>query len=76
MNVPDKHWLAAMIAALVVAWPASAEDARPQSNEKCIERCDVESDQCMADSEGEKGKVEACDDQYSDCLQACDVPGS
>ncbi|MGB5131828.1 MAG: hypothetical protein WBO00_04380 [Steroidobacteraceae bacterium] len=76
INVSSKRWLATVIAALVVAGPASAEDARPQTDEKCIERCDTESDQCMADSEGEKGKVDACDDKYSKCLRACDAPGN
>jgi len=76
MNVPDKRWLAALIATLVVAGPAAAEDVRPQTDEKCVERCDAESDKCMGDSEGEKDKVKACDDKYSKCLNACDVPGS
>lgn len=74
MNVQSERWLAALIAALVVAGPASADGARPQTDEQCVERCDTESDQCMADSEGEKRKVEACDDEYSKCLQACDAP--
>ena len=76
INVSSKCWLAAAIAVLVVSGPASAEDARPQTDEKCIERCDVESDKCMNASEGDPGKMQACDDKYSECLKACDVPGS
>ncbi|MBF8292460.1 MAG: hypothetical protein HW417_687 [Steroidobacteraceae bacterium] len=75
MNVRSTRWLAALIAVLVVAGPAVAEDARPQSDEKCIERCDIESDKCMAASNGDPDKVQACDDKYSECLQACDAHG-
>jgi hypothetical protein len=75
MSVRSKSWFAALIAGLVIASPALAEDAKPQTEEKCIERCDTESDKCMADSEGEKKKVEACDDTYSECLEACDASG-
>ena len=73
MNFPDKRWFAALIAALVVAVPASAEDASPQTEEKCIERCDTESDKCMYDAEGDPDKMQACDDKYSECLKACDA---
>ena len=74
MNVPSTGWFAALIAGLVMAGPTVAEDARPQTDEKCVERCDVESDKCMADSEGDPDKMQACDDKYSECLQACDLP--
>ena len=75
MNVRSTVWLATLIAGLVVTGPTLAEDARPQSDEKCIERCDIESDKCMADSEGDPDKMQACDDKYTDCLKACDAPG-
>ena len=75
MNVADKCWFAALIAAVLVAGAASAEDARPQTDEKCVERCDVESDKCMNTSEGDPKKMQACDDKYSDCLKACDANG-
>jgi hypothetical protein len=75
MNVRSTPWLAALIAGLVMTAPTAAEDARPQSDEKCLERCDIESDKCMADSEGDPDKMQVCDDQYSDCLKACDAPG-
>jgi hypothetical protein len=75
MNVRSTRWLAALIAVLVVAGSGVAEDARPQSDEKCIESCDIESDQCMAASNGDPDKMQACDDQYSECLQACDAHG-
>jgi hypothetical protein len=64
------------------AWPAVADDirpearalsqARPMADEKCIEQCDLASDKCMQESEGDSGKVQACDDQYSECLQKCE----
>jgi len=75
MNFPDKRWFAALTAALIVAWPASAEDAKPQSDEKCVARCDTESDKCMADSQGDPDKMKVCDDKYSECLKACDARG-
>lgn len=75
MNVRSTGWLAALITGLVMTGPAVAEDAQPQTEEKCIERCDVESDKCMAESNGDPDKVQACDDKYSECLQACDLPG-
>ena len=75
MKVRSTFWLATLIAGLVVAGSASTEDAKPQTEEKCVERCDVESDKCMADSNGDPDKMNACDDNYSDCLKACDNPG-
>jgi hypothetical protein len=75
MNVRSTVWLATLIGGLVIAGSTLAEDARPQSDEKCIERCDTESDKCMADSDGDPDKMQACDDKYSDCLKACDAPG-
>ena len=48
-------------------------DARPFADEKCIERCDTASDQCMQDAEGDPDKMQVCDDQYSECLQACEA---
>lgn len=76
MNVRSTVFLAALIAVLAFGGLARAEDARPQTNEKCIERCDTESDKCMAASEGDPDKVQACDDNYSKCLEACDAPGA
>ena len=60
--------------------PAVADDIRPEArtlsdartyaDEKCVEKCDLASDKCMQDAEGDSGKVQACDDKYSECLQA------
>jgi len=75
MNVRSTPWLPALITGLVMSGPAGAADARPQTEEKCVERCDLESDKCMADSEGDPDKMQACDDKYAECLQACDRPG-
>jgi hypothetical protein len=47
-------------------------DARPMADEKCIEKCDLESDKCMQDTGGDDGKVQVCDDKYSECLQKCE----
>ncbi len=71
MKVLSSHWLVASLAGLLLAGAAIAGDERPESDEKCLERCDIESDQCMADSNGDPDKMQACDDKYSDCLQAC-----
>jgi hypothetical protein len=47
-------------------------DARPMADEKCIEKCDLDSDKCMQDAGGDDGKVQVCDDKYSECLQQCE----
>ena len=69
------------LAGLLVAGPVFADDIRPEArtldartyaDEKCIEKCDAESDKCMQDAEGDSGKVQACDEKYSECLQACE----
>lgn len=52
---------------------ALRQDARPFASEKCIEQCDTESDRCMADSQGDPDKLQACDEKYSACLQACET---
>jgi hypothetical protein len=51
---------------------AQVESARPLADEKCIEQCDIASDKCMQDAGGDSGKVQACDDKYSECLQKCE----
>lgn len=71
-------WLGLCLPALVFAGLALADDirpdadARPFADEQCIERCDVESDRCMADTQGDPDKLQACDEKYSACLQACE----
>ena len=47
-------------------------DARPMADEKCIEKCDLASDKCMQDAEGDSGRIQVCDDKYSECLQQCE----
>jgi hypothetical protein len=72
------RWLGLFLPALAMAGIALADDirpdadARPFADEQCIERCDVESDRCMADSQGDPDKLQACDEKYSACLQACE----
>jgi hypothetical protein len=78
------RWLAIAILSLTVAVPALADDIRPEArtqvdrpmaDEKCIEKCDTQSDKCMQDSGGDSGKVQACDDKYSECLKSCEGGG-
>lgn len=77
--------LALALFSLLVAAPALADDirpeartnaARPLANEKCIEKCDTESDKCMQDASGDSGKVQVCDDKYSECLKSCESGGA
>jgi hypothetical protein len=78
----NTRWLAVALLALLGGNPALADDirpearalsdARPMADEKCIEKCDVESDKCMQAAEGDPGKIQVCDDKYSECLQACE----
>jgi len=71
-------WPGLLLPTLAMAGIAIADDirpdadARPFADEQCIERCDVESDRCMADSDGDPDKLQACDEKYSACLQACE----
>jgi hypothetical protein len=52
--------------------PEAQTDARPLADEKCIEQCDTESDECMQAAGGDAGKIQVCDDKYSECLQKCE----
>ena len=45
------------------------------ADEKCIEKCDAQSDKCMQAAEGDSGKMQVCDDQYSECLNSCEGGG-
>jgi len=72
MNVRIIRWLAALCAGLIVTASAVGEDARPHAEEKCVEQCDIESDKCMNDTNGDPDKMQACDDRYSECLEACE----
>lgn len=79
MSIRNSHWLTLAWIAVLAGTAASADDirpdadARPFADEKCIERCDTESDACMLDSDGDERKTQACDDKYSECLQACEA---
>jgi len=85
MKLRNSRCLGLAVAALLVAPAALTDDIRPETrtrnpgaarpfaDEKCIERCDTESDACMQDSNGDPDKVQACDDKYSECLEACDA---
>ena len=83
MNIRETRWFALLLLGLLAGGPALADDirpearaqsdARPMADEKCIERCDVASDKCMQDAEGDPGKIQVCDDKYSECLQACEA---
>jgi hypothetical protein len=71
--------LAVILVSVIAGTAAIADDtrplsdARPMADEKCIEQCDVKSDECMQSSEGDSGKLQVCDDKYSECLQACEA---
>jgi hypothetical protein len=76
------HWLAIPLACCLGALPALADDirpearalsdARPMADEKCIEKCDLDSDECMQSAGGDSGKIQVCDDKYSECLKQCE----
>lgn len=77
--------LAVAFVVLFAGAPAGADDIRPEArtnaerplaNEKCIEKCDTESDKCMQDAGGDSGKVQVCDDKYSECLKSCESGGA
>ena len=80
--MPVFRGLAIVILCAFAGMPAIADDIRPEASEppeartladeKCIERCDVESDECMQASGGDSGKMQVCDDKYSECLQKCE----
>jgi hypothetical protein len=81
MTMPQIRWLAIALLGALAAFSALGDDirpeartqqARPLADEKCIEKCDTESDKCMQSSQGDSGKVQACDDKYSECLKACE----
>ena len=84
MSMRKSPWLAIALSILVMGVPALADNlltqtqegsqlsARPMADEKCIEQCDTQSDQCMQAAEGDSGKMQACDDKYSECLKACE----
>ena len=89
MTMQHRRSLAVAFLAAFACAPALADDIRPASltqaeppvtqqplaDEKCIEKCDVESDKCMQAAGGDSGKVQVCDDKYSECLQACEGGG-
>jgi hypothetical protein len=82
MNMDKTRWFALALLGSLAGSPALADDirpearaqsdARPMADEKCIEKCDVASDRCMQDAGGDAGKVQVCDDKYSECLQKCE----
>jgi hypothetical protein len=80
--MPHRRWLVIAMLGALCAVPALADDirpearaqsdARPMADEKCIEKCDTQSDKCMQAAEGDSGKMQVCDDKYSECLKACE----
>jgi hypothetical protein len=82
MTMRISGWIALAFLASLAGGPALADDirpeartlsdARPMADEKCIEKCDIESDKCMQAADGDPGKIQVCDDKYSECLQACE----
>lgn len=82
MNMRKNPCLAFAVLGSLVAAPAFPDDIRPEAralaesrplaDEKCIEQCDIESDKCMQEAEADPGKIQVCDDKYSECLQRCE----
>jgi hypothetical protein len=82
MKMRKNHCLAIALLGSLVAAPVFADDIRPEAraltgartmaDEKCIEKCDIESDKCMQDAEADSGKIQVCDEKYSECLQTCE----
>jgi hypothetical protein len=79
MTMLKRGRLALALAVLVTGTPALGQEVtplpvpQPMADEKCIEQCDVQSDKCMQSAEGDSGKLQVCDDKYSECLQACEA---
>ena len=82
MTMSKRAWPGLLGIALIAVPPVLADDLRPQieaqplADEKCIEQCDIQSDKCMQDSEGDAGKLQVCDEKYSECLNACERSGA
>ncbi len=84
MSRRGMKWTFLAIACVLTMSGALADDIRPESrakptgtarafaDEKCLEQCDTESDKCMQASNGDPGKIQACDDKYGECLAACE----
>ena len=68
---PAAWALAVFATTLVAATVAVADDARPRADDKCVARCDEQSDQCMLDAGKDSQKQRACDSGYDDCLRKC-----
>lgn len=73
--------LALALSSVFIAAPVLADDIRPEArtnadrplaDEQCIEKCDTESDKCMQDANGDSGRIQVCDDKYSECLESCE----
>ena len=73
MSLRKFRRLAVLIAGFATCGIAFGGEPSPEpaQDEKCVEQCDTQSDKCMQDSGGDPDKMKACDDKYSDCLQAC-----
>jgi hypothetical protein len=71
------RWLQAVALGLLLAGTAQAADDRgggddrAGGDEKCVARCDEESDKCMSAAGKDKQAKTSCDEKYSDCLQKC-----
>lgn len=65
------RWFLAVALGLVLGGPAVAGDDRAGGDDKCVARCDEESDKCMVAAGKDKQAKASCDEKYTDCLQKC-----
>jgi hypothetical protein len=66
-----RRWLAIPLVCCLGAAPAMADDIRPEAR-ALSEAIPMAADKCMQDAGGDDGKVQVCDDKYSECLQQCE----
>ena len=66
-------WAAALAGAALASWTTLvvADGAKPQSDDKCVARCDEQTDKCMLASGKDSQKQRACDSEYDECLRKC-----
>ena len=84
MSMWRRPWLAIALSSLVAGTPAFADNLlmplqdspqssiRPMADEKCIEKCDVDSDECMQDAGGDSGKSRSATTSTANACRQCE----